>query len=260
MRVYIPTRGRLDRQITLKTVPSAVLCVHRNEFAAHCAKYGKFRVLCIPDAVKGICNVRQWIMDMHLETCAKFAGPRLCMMDDDLTFSQRISSSTKLSQLTSGLQMLQDLEDILCRYVHAGISPREGNNRVESSYVENTRMMRVIGYDASIVRKLGVKFHSAPWFTMDDFDMTLKLMKKSVKNCVMYEYAQNQTGGSGAEGGASDYRTSESHSRSARELARVHAPFVRLVEKTTKTSWEGFGGTRTDVVISWKKAYESSIL
>ena len=43
--------------------------------------------------------------------------------------------------------------------------------------------------------------------------------------------------------------------RCAHELEVLHPDYVTVVDKTTKTSWGG--GTRTDVRIAWKKAYES---
>lgn len=251
MKVYIPTRSRLDRQITLQTFKDAHLCVHSNEYEAHRKRYGK-NVLCIPDSVKGICRVRQWILDQH---DSKKHGPQMCMMDDDLRFYQR--NGMKLVKLDFPQNLLLDYEDALTDYAHAGISPREGNNRVPYGTLECKRMMRVIGYNVDMVRKAKCEFHSERWFTMDDFDMTLKLLKKGLPNKVIYTYAQNQNT-SGDKGGASDYRTVESHNRSAKALAEAHAPFVKLVEKETKSAWKAFGGKRLDVVVSWVKAFESS--
>jgi hypothetical protein len=39
-------------------------------------------------------------------------------------------------------------------------------------------------------------------------------------------------------------------------LQLLHPAFVKVVEKATKTSWGG--ETRTDVQVSWKKAYASA--
>jgi hypothetical protein len=48
----------------------------------------------------------------------------------------------------------------------------------------------------------------------------------------------------------------EKQAEGARGLFVLHSPFVKVVEKTTKTSWGG--QTRTDVIVKWKAAYDSA--
>jgi hypothetical protein len=69
---------------------------------------------------------------------------------------------------------------------------------------------------------------------------------------VLNNWCNNQAEGSSADGGCSTYRTPELQAQAARLLAELHAPYVKVVEKETKTAWGG--GTRTDVMIQWKRA------
>jgi hypothetical protein len=189
----------------------------------------------------------------------------VCLLDDDLQFYRRKSvDDWHLAQeprMDIADEMLKHLERTLeDGYVHCGVSPREGNNRIEKLALTATRMMRVLCYDFGEMRKLGVKFDRLP--VMSDFDMTLQLLRLGRPNHVSFYFAQGQYGGSNTKGGCSAYRTPEMLASAATALASLHPGFVRLVEKESK-NWEhktsgAFGGTRTDVTISWKKAYESS--
>ena len=76
------------------------------------------------------------------------------------------------------------------------------------------------------------------------------------KNCVLAKYIHSQ-GPSNADGGCSTYRTQKVQTEGALRLNELHPPFVRVVTKMTKAAWGG--GKRTDVVVSWKRAYEESI-
>jgi hypothetical protein len=94
---------------------------------------------------------------------------------------------------------------------------------------------------------------------MEDFDLTLQLLRLGKPNRVFFEYCWNQRD-SGATGGCSKYRTPEMQSDAAHRLAEMHQGFVKLVTKKSKdtsTSWKGMK-ERVDVIVSWRKALESA--
>ena len=91
---------------------------------------------------------------------------------------------------------------------------------------------------------------------MEDFDTTLQLLRKGHRNAVIHYYAQGHTD-SQAPGGCSIYRTAETHDTVCRQLQQLHPEFVSLRTKTNRSDQNGFG-TRTEVTIQWKRAYESS--
>jgi hypothetical protein len=87
---------------------------------------------------------------------------------------------------------------------------------------------------------------------MEDFDVTLQLLRLGYANIVLAQWVHNQRG-SGASGGCSTYRTMDMQAKAAKGLAKLHAPFVNVVYKQTSHAWGG--QARQDVVIAWKKAY-----
>jgi hypothetical protein len=144
--------------------------------------------------------------------------------------------------------MFEELEDILRGFAHTGVAMREGANRNTDRRMYATRMARVIGYNLVKARKAGLRFDRVPG--MDDFDATLQLLKQGHANVVINWMVQNQ-GGSQTLGGCSTWRTMETQSAAARKLAELHPGYVKVVQKHTKTSWQG--QAREDVIVQWKR-------
>jgi hypothetical protein len=117
--------------------------------------------------------------------------------------------------------------------------------------------MNMYAYDTQILRELKIELGRLP--VMEDFDLTLQLLRRGRLNRVSHRYCWNQRG-SGNVGGCSDYRTAEMQATAARRLAELHAPFVMLKAKKSKDTSESWKGMkeRTDVNIQWREAYESS--
>jgi hypothetical protein len=256
MRIYIPTFGREKDQKTFNTLPKqlqeqAVLVVDSREKKL----YPGFPTLVCPPSVNTIGKVRQFIVDKH--DVVRY-GPKIVMLDDDLGFgTRRADDPGKFVAATQKdiVACFKDLEKLLSTYAHAGVVAREGGNRFAEAgpLVECTRLLRVLAYDVSVLRKEKVRFDRI--IIMEDFDVALQLLRKGYKNAALTGWCQGQ-GSSNAPGGCSTYRTMEKQKEGAEGLFRLHAPFVKLVEKTTKGAWNG--QTRTDCTVYWKKAYDSA--
>lgn len=254
MKIFIPTLGRPKAQSTLSyllrggCVPTLVVQAH--EFQLYKKAWPDIPIACLPPYIKTISPTRQWILD----NCAERF---FCMMDDDLRFSRkRDDDRTKLREVTDEdmRDMLAMMRSKLQRFANVSISSREGNNRKLDSVYYNERIMRVLAYDKSRMPKLA-RFDRIP--LKQDFDMTLQLLRAGLKNCVIYEFANDQVGASNATGGCSTFRTESMIEEAAKELAELHPKFVRLIKKENN-NWKGFGEQfRTEVVIAWKQAYES---
>lgn len=255
LTVYIPTLGRTTRQETARAlknagIPYALVC--RPDEAQKLSE--SHPVMVEPaNLPPGIGYTRQFIMD-------NADGDKILMMDDDLAFARRGKRTDNPLYLTPCtnediVAMINLIEDHLGEeYAMVGISSREGNNRKESEYNENTRIMRVFGlYKPSFVAA-GCDFTSLK--VMEDFDVTLTLLTHGFKNIDINTFTNNQPG-SNLDGGCKEYRTIETQGEAARTLAAKYPGLVVPVEKETKTSWGG--GTRTDVRIYWKKAYQRGI-
>lgn len=263
MNVLIPTYKRWDRQPTLHALAKAgvpVTLAHRVEEAPSALEtaakvrdlYGT-AVHCyqLPEYVTNIGQTRQALME------APIHHKRVIMMDDDLAFAcrgKRTDNPLYLSPCDSldireMVEWLWNTDDAL-----AGISAREGNNRKEETFEFNTRMMRAWSIDLNTFNTLGARFDQLP--CIEDFDVILQFLTKGHRNVVHNHFTTNQAG-SNTDGGCSTYRTLEVQAEAAKALAAKYPGFVKAVEKTTKGAWGG--GTRTDVTVYWKKAYQHGV-
>ena len=251
MQIFIPTSGRAGNQASYARLTGVGLKVTLAVPNRERALYSNYpHVLLVPDEHK-IAGTRQYIID-HCE------DENVCMVDDDLAFfKRRDDDRTKLRDITDSelLDAFALMDAMLGEtYPHAGFASREGANRNTEVWCYNTRILRVLGYHIPYLRKIGVRFDDIK--VMEDFHVALSILKSGRDSLVINDYAHNQTGGSSAPGGCSQYRTPEVQATAAMKLAELHAPFVKVVEKETKTAW--WGGKRTDVTIYWKKARESA--
>jgi hypothetical protein len=258
MRIYIPTRGRVNKQVTLGNLPpqlakNATLVVDASEAQIHHRSWPKQSMLVCPPSYNTIGKVRQYIVEQHKPA---LAGSHLIMLDDDLRFAaRRVDDPTKFLPATEQdvLRAFKAVDNMLDFYPNVGIAHREGANRRTEQVQECTRLLRALAYDVTVLRKKNIRFDRL--IVMEDFDVALQLLRAGHKTAAYCLLVQDQ-GGSQAAGGCSTYRTMERQAEGARGLTKLHAPFVKLVEKTTKHAWEG--GTRLDVTVQWKQAYESS--
>lgn len=266
MRLYIHTAGRPHKQTTLEWLPLALrkhttLVVQAHEMSAysrHVGANGAATMMVLPKDIKTLSPTRQYILDRHP---VKDFGPKLVLLDDDLRFDKRRMDQAGLFVVATPpdvIAIFKKLSSALDVFAHAGVLAREGGNRVESSYRLATRMTRVLAYDVERVRKAKARFDRVP--CKQDFDMTLQLLRAGQANYVICDYVQGQ-GGSQHQGGCSAYRTLKMLDATAKQLAKLHPGFVSVVEKETRSAWGGTNEnpvSRTEVVVQWKKAYESS--
>jgi hypothetical protein len=149
--------------------------------------------------------------------------------------------------------MFADINAQLDNYVHVGVSGREGANYNTDEYDECVRMTRIMAYRADVLVDQDIRFDRVP--VMQDFDVTLQLLRKGYPNRVLNWIVHNQNG-SNTDGGCSLIRTDEVQAAAANRLAELHPGFVTVVKKQTKKAWGG--KERTDVRIGWKSAYKSA--
>lgn len=268
MKLYVHSAGRatVGQQVTLKEMTPAmrkgaslvVQHAQRDAYAPVAKELGT-KLLVLPPGIDKLSPTRQWL----LENAEK---DKFAMMDDDLFFAVRLDSvkfrvfnslTPKQAQTYNITDMMEHVESMLDAFIHVGILDRSGANRVtEEPYVEVKRMMRFLAYRKKAVLKTGARFDRL--VTKQDFDMTLQLLRAGYPNAVLTTYVQDQRGGSNTKGGCSVYRTEKTSEAAAHALAKLHPRYVKVVEKTTKSGWfdKSQPGTRTDVQIAWKKAFE----
>lgn len=253
MDIVIPTLGRCDptKQQTLAALREAglhvIAVVQPHERMTFRALDLASEVFCLPAHINGISATRDYIIN-------DMPGDRhVCMFDDDLHFAvRRDDDRTKFRapEPEDIREMVSALAHEMRTSPHVSIGAREGGNRVTSRYSFNTRMMRVLAYDRSVLKARGITF--APMDVMEDFHVTLQLLRLGYDCTVLNNWVSNQAGGSDAIGGCSIFRTPQLQDANAHRLAERHPGFVKVVRKMTKTAWGG--KERTDVVVQWKQA------
>lgn len=252
MDIVIPTYDRVHKQTTYDNLPRkwqerVKLVVRADEESQHPIDRD---LIVLPTNVREIGDVRHWL----IHNCEELKSDSLVMLDDDMVFAaRRTDQPNKFCNMTDQDfdNMFTDLQFQLEKYAHAGISHREGANRNTDPYVECTRQMRVLGYQKSILRANAITGRTP---VMEDFDVTLQLLRLGWPNRLCNSWVHNQ-GGSQVTGGCSQMRTPLVQTKAANMLHELHPRFVKVVRKETKTSWGGL--PRTDVTIYWKKAFAS---
>jgi hypothetical protein len=264
LRIVIPTHNRVGRQTTLSTLPSALraatLLVASTESEAELLRKQHKQVKVAP--VKTIAEKRQWIIENVKGT--------LIMLDDDMQpFARSPAHQRKYvsgrwkptAGFTQGMakhfvsdasmeEVFSYLEKQLKTHAHAGISSRLGNDTEElERKLGPQRMMHAIGYDTAVLRKLKIRFDAVK--LREDFHVTLELLKRGLPSTVVFDHCYSP-GPYGSEGGCRAERTIAASDSEAVKLAVLHAPFIRVVEKQYKET------PRKEVVVYWKKCYESS--
>lgn len=253
MDVIIHTYGRAKRglQYTLTALLEdgiqPLLVVQARE--AHEYSWYPGETYSLPDHVRTLAHTRDHIIhDMP-------GDDHVVLMDDDLRFAcRRADDRTKFRPDAGGdlQEMLIEVDRNLTVCPMVGIGAREGGNRVTEKYVENSRIMRVLAFRRSYLKKHCMTF--SPLVVMEDFHINLQILRSGACTRICNDWVSDQVGGSDAPGGCSVYRTPQVQTDSANLLASLHPGFVKVVEKK---GWQG-QGTRTDVMVYWKKAHASS--
>lgn len=251
LRLYIPTLGRVNRQTTYKLLPPSirkhtVTVVDESERDA----FPDRTVLVCPPGCRSTPKVRKFILDQH---DTKRHGPALVMLDDDLRWAARTGDGKLRPASDKDIEeMFAALEQALrTEVIHASVLVRQQASQIHvDQYC--TRMVQMLGYNVKELRKLPVEYDRG---AMEDFDVTLQLLRMGKPNKVLANWTQDQNG-SDLPGGCSTYRTPEFQDSWCRRLQELHTDFVKVVQKETKVAWGG--GQRTDVNIAWKKAFKSS--
>lgn len=255
LRIVIPSRGRADHQLTIRSLPECLLpqtivVVPKEDLQAYKRLHGdKVEVIAQPKRIETIAQKRGWI-------CKELCEEKLVMLDDDLVFQVRYDAKMRpTKEITTGVRLLQargssevengfaDLSDLLDKYVHGGFGSRLFNNRQPEAIRYTTRCMHALAYTreaCEIIKWGGVNLK-------EDFDAALQLLRKGYNNFLI-QYVAVSPQGYGASGGCTEERAKSGHSQSAHELAAAHPEYVKVVTKNYK------GIPRDEVVISWRKA------
>ena len=262
MRIYIPTIGRIDKQLTVdrltpelcKKFNVALVTSPGEAKALREATEGK-GVSVLSCRANGISDTRQWILDFHKrEWDAK--DPVVLMLDDDLpTWRQRAGEVNAKGETPYTKATTKEIEKGLTFFAKLMKDHAHGSIghalfcQVSPLLKFNSRMLRALAYNVKLIPK-GTEFRLQ---VMEDFDMELQLLTQGLPSVTYNGIVQDQHQNNSA-GGCSGYRTLEVQAAAAHRLKELWPDLVTVVTRAPAREWIGMGGERTDVRINWSRA------
>jgi hypothetical protein len=237
MQIIIPTRGRIEQQLTLQSLPPELrkrttLVCPENEAVALSYEHPDVEIVVEPYPKMKIAQTREWIV----QTWFRYGYAKIIMLDDDLVFATRISAGDWHLRPIEGEELIpefQRIEDKLGpAFPHAGFGVRQGNHLEEAGWKIPGRMCHTLAYYLPIAAK-EARFDVIA--LREDFAFTLQLLLKGYPNAVWMTTVANQV--TDAPGGCSTYRDQVggiSNDAEAEKLAALFPGYVCLRNKDYK--------------------------
>lgn len=185
---------------------------------------------------------------------------KMAMLDDDISqFSTRILEGwpeLRKSAPSDMLEMFEKIEEYLDYYVHCGVSQRLFNSNFIAEHpvvVENTRMLRFLAYRTDMF----LSCVHGRISTCEDLDITIQLLLRGYKNCVLCQWTNDQTA-TGNEGGCSAYRTIEVHNENITKLHEMYPGIttVRHKKNISDAAVKAGMASRLEITVDWERAWK----
>ena len=243
-RIYIPTLGRPNTQITYDGLPDFVkdityLVVQPHEKDLH----GDKKVIVLPKSIKGIHKTREWIYNKAKNTIWG-------MYDDDLVFLNRNGSDRVVMTNEDWKYMLDKTYHFLTNGTAFAGHRLSFLHPSDNEYIDIGAIHCAYYFNGHIVPEL-----TWPISLAEDLHMVLSLLEQGYNNKVWHKYAVNNKeyseGGCNTEGLRDIYKINEAH----KQLIKLHPGIVK--EDGIKKNKMG---EMIRLRIAWKKAYKNTNL
>lgn len=254
--IVVPTKGRVDKQRTVKRLPKELRVMTVLVCPAAEAPYHKradlgVGVLAQPDPAWTIARKRRWILE---ELAPGRGADKVIMLDDDLEFSVRRPDNPARFLVARPDQVLPAFVELARQLSpavpHAGFAVRQGADKnTTAGWIGVGRMMYSLGYHVPTVL---ANAELGRIETREDMDLTLQLLRKGLPNDIYNSFTAGQ--GFGNPGGCTGERTLERSNADARRLAELFPGYVRVEERQYKNS-----PVRLEVTCYWQKAYRDAL-
>jgi len=259
MIIMIPTYKRVGKQFTWDLLPAelqeyTLIVCPEDEVPKHVdTGIPEDNLLAQPDHISTISEKRAWMFRWAYEVGEL---DKAFMMDDDLSIEGRTPDGRLLRSGATDDVLIEEfwrMADWLSPPIpQVGISHRPQNIHVEDTFADVGRCMYAFGFYLPVALKV-IEFGRVS--RREDMDYTLQLLLAGYKNRINYQICVSDRGYDNDDGGCSDERTLEESNREAERLAEMYPGLVRVVERDYNTSQP-----RKEVVVSWKKAYDTRAL
>ena len=262
MKIVIPTYGRMNKQITLDSLSllkEHIWLVVRPEEEDEARKI-HHQVKVITYSVHHQGDTLEWIVKHG------FPGELIWMVDDDLTFLERVKHADPLKETCSNIgqrvkpqiitEMWEMIQEYSKKYVHGGISTTVAPTHFDSlPHQLNSRYCTNKWYDLSKIDVNRVDWSAVS--AAEDFWVMLELYEQGhdFVNITKYGSSGSPTN---SVGGCSTYRTVEVHNDSMNKLQARFPEWVKLHEHEVESGpWKG--ETKLKARISVKRKFKQII-
>jgi len=245
MQIFIPTRGRINNQVTFerfhlaKSLYPVTFIVPEEEYHGFVSKWGTQAEIRIVPSEWHIGNIHDYI-------ASYWGDKKHVVIDDDCKLYHCPSKKSCLivRHARQARNMFLQLEKALDTFAYAGLTP-SGYHTLSPfpSYV-NSRVLNFHAYRRDIIVKEGIKWRLPTSGDQHAVLTTLELgyaVHLTNRWCVQAANWQ--------PGGCTEYRTAELADQSFQTLAKLHSK-VKLRKSTTATDQQTL-----DVRVQWKKSY-----
>lgn len=192
---------------------------------------------------------------------------KVCILDDDLVFSQKVlvPHTGPIRPMVESLRtiypkdsmllgpMFDQMETLLESYPLVGIHPRQMGQNTKPPHVENGRIICVQGINKKLVGK--VRVDQFP--ILADVVLNLTILARGQKNALITTFFQDH-GPCQAPGGCSIYRTPEMQRVAVDYLANRFPEFVKQVTRKPKVA-KWMGDERHEYTAQWKKLHAAGV-
>lgn len=256
MKIYIPTLGRINNQITYNGFPESwrkntFFVVQQHEVTEFVNIYGKDKVIELPLDINNLPRTREYIYNVL------GGNSRHLVFDDDLKIKKKYPNPlpTKPKWITEDLEekeydkILELIEGWMDEGYYYGGLMTSANIPDASRYPtrENHRLMTNFFFDGEKLPK-DLMWDRVPMG--EDLDMTLQLLSRGYKNLCSSKYVVFPKLPN-SKGGCSTYRNLENHNDSQEILAKLWPKYVKVIDKINKD-----GLTKKHVTIQFKRLYK----
>jgi hypothetical protein len=247
--VYIPTLGRENNQITLKSIPEewksrVFLVCPKNE------EHEWENRIDVPEYCMGsISKTRQFIVE---NSKSNLVG----MMDDDLTFyerdSENLTKTIKLKDIREYLDLMESWlkeGDVYCTQSSTFMS----HKNLEEYYYGKPYATHFLNRDYLISNN--IRFDTLDYF--EDFHVPLSILESGKRLRISGKYIAKERQAN-ADGGCSLNRDGVKNKQAMYNLQKLHPKYITLKEET--------GAKNQNLIvdlkmrIAFKKAYDENVV
>ena len=259
-KIYIPTLGRVDNQITYNTLPDFLkkityLVIQDQELSEIKKNYPDANLIRLPNEIKGIARTREYII--------RLAGKTIFgMFDDDMEFIRRNINRKTLKKVGDKSQtpmteddwkeMIEKVETWLNGdYTIAGMRmqglPPRDKEDIEFGKIQQVFYVNGNKFSPNTI-KWDIQFSSDIYFI-------LQILSQGGKTIMTDKFLYTHPNGFYSEGGCqTEGRTTEIDWKCIREVA---SRFPHTI-KFTEDKYDRDGETSPKYIVNWKKAYKTT--